>query len=392
MACASHMSVARLAILLACSAGIAAAVEYPETARKMVLKDGRKLGWTAIAPPGVGTSPLAVGATLEVRSTSGETASFALPAPGWSLNTAGTYTYSNPLAPGGPSAVRKVTLKPHKVLKVVARSSGLTLDESTQGSVSVALTFGGDVYCSTCTTPVIDQPGRYIDTLCPAPAACAGATTTTSTSTSSTVLIPTWIGTTSTSSTSTSLYPPTCGNGVTESPEQCDGSDLGICPTLAGSPPEFQFACEDPGYYGECRCCLTETCMGPPFPAEPFDSCCGTSTCTDITGYSEARLGVCIPPSCQTTDDCHGLGCVDGSCCGSPRLYCGELPCCPGAICQPAGAASFCCIPPGASCTTNTECCSNVCTGGICTCITAFLGCTANEQCCSSSCIAGYCN
>src|SRR6185295_5278477 len=101
------------------------------------------------------------------------------------------------------------------------------------------------VYCSTCTSPVVDLPGRYVDKLCPAPAACTISTTTSSTA--------------APSSTSTSLPSSTCGNGIVESPEQCDGANLGICPTLTGAD-EFPFACEDPGYQGECRCCLTDTC------------------------------------------------------------------------------------------------------------------------------------
>jgi hypothetical protein len=93
-----------LALILV-MAGTAVAADRPEEARKLALRDVRgrqSLSWSASVPPPVApsASPLTVGATLVVRAGSGESASFDLPAAGWTVNASGTtYKYVNKLAP-----------------------------------------------------------------------------------------------------------------------------------------------------------------------------------------------------------------------------------------------------------------------------------------------------
>src|SRR4051812_1872154 len=88
------------------AAGAAGAADYPQEAKKLVIKDGRRssLVWTTKLPSPMlpATSPLVVGATLHVTAGSGESASIDLPAAGWSVNSAGTvYKFKNPESPGG---------------------------------------------------------------------------------------------------------------------------------------------------------------------------------------------------------------------------------------------------------------------------------------------------
>lgn len=348
---------ARMLVALTCLAATAAASDHPEEARKLALKDvrGQSLSWTVNVPPPVvpAASPVVVGATLELRARSGETASFDLPASGWSADDAGTrFRFENPLAPGGPSAVKSATFKSQRVIKVRTKATGLTLDEPTQGVVSIALTIGDDVYCSTCVTPTHDQPGRYTAKRCPAPASCP-STSTTSTSTS-------------TSTTTSSFVPGVCGNGVVDQPsEQCDLPDPGICANVSLPVP---ITCGAPTSSTPCVCCGPTSCFFGAFG--DIIGCCGSAACQDVTGVGAVREGACIPPSCTQDADCNGYRCVGGTCCGEAGSLCGVVSCCPGseATCDvvPWIGGRVCCRSPGVSCSVPNECCSHSCTAGTC--------------------------
>lgn len=163
---------------------------------------------TILAPtPGGADDPTVAGATLTIASGSlGETASFDLPAANWAVNASGAvFRYRNALAPGGPSAVKVTRLKNGSLLKVSAKSTGITLDEPTQGSILVSLVIGPRQYCATFGGTVLrDEPNRFIAKNAPAPGSCpaggGGPTTTVTTVTSTTV--------TSTSSTLVAACPP----------------------------------------------------------------------------------------------------------------------------------------------------------------------------------------
>jgi hypothetical protein len=55
------------------------------------------------------------------------------------------------------------------------------------------------------------------------------------------------------------------------------------------------------------------------------------------------------------------------------------------------------CLLPGRTCSTNANCCSNRCSGGICrypagVCLAPSVNCRATHQCCSGTCTGGGCS
>jgi hypothetical protein len=316
------------------------ATDHPLEARRVVLErrpsTGREsLVWVTKVPA-VGlpsASPTSGGATLRVSAASGEGASLTLPAAGWSANADGTvFRFTSKRA---PSKVKLAVLKEAGILKVTARATGISLDEPSQGTVSVRLAIGTDVYCATCTAPLRDEPGAYQSRECAAPAACG---------------------------------PPFCGDSQVNQPsEQCDGSDPGVCDDY---PVPFPAACDAPGAPHECQCCWTESCVYSSYLGGPPAVCCGAGTCVNRTAVGSVRFGACVPPSCSEAADCNGLDCVGGACCARPGEVCDNIACCPGsgAGCRsvPFAGSLICCLPVGASCTEATECCSGSCGASQC--------------------------
>lgn len=347
------MKLGHLVAVLACVAGPVCAGDHPEDARKLSIKDagGRQsLAWVVSLPPPMPptVAPTVAGATLTITGAGGESASFDLPAPGWVADrTATSFKFKN-TAPGGAS-VKTATFKSDRMIKVTARASGITLDEPMQGTVSVSLTIGADVYCSQCTTAVRDQTGRYMGARCPAPAACAASPTTTTSSTTT----PTTLGT-----TTTTTMAAMCGDGVVEGNEQCDLPDPGVC---ASVPFPMAIGCV------ACQCCAVTQCF---IGFSPVAVGCCDGACQDVSGAGFLRAGVCIPPSCTQDADCNGYACDSGTCCGQAGALCGTVGCCAGsgAACSNVNWAGspVCCRAAGASCSTFDECCSGSCTSGAC--------------------------
>jgi hypothetical protein len=327
---------AMLALVLAAQVS---ATDHLQEARKLTLRDrpgSSSLSWTSTLPAAVlpAQSPTVVGATLRIAAASGERATFDLPASGWEAYQTPSrfqYVFKNRTAPIGPSKVKVALLKQGGAIKVSAKSSGLTLDEASQGAISISLRIGDDAYCSECTEPTQDTIGRYRARACPAPASCP-------------------------------LY---CGDGiVNQSFEQCDDPDPGQCANIP--PGIFSLGCEAPGSPDECTCCSHDVCVS---GIGVTLNCCGDSVCQDTTGFGMVRRGACIPPSCATDADCNGYRCVGGTCCGNAGSFCGVAGCCPdtGTTCTLTSFAAFlCCNGPGAACSTYTQCCSLSCTSGMC--------------------------
>jgi hypothetical protein len=348
-----------LALALGCLASSAAALDHPEEARKLSLKErnGRQsLSWSVRVPPPVAPSsnPVLVGATLEIRSQGGESASFDLPASGWTADASGqAFKWKNPAAPGGPSAVKAVTLRSQRIIKVTGKGTGITLDEAAQAGVTIGLVIGDDVYCSTCLQPRRDESGRFYAVRCPPPAAC-GLTPTTTTD-----------GITSSTTTSTTL-PGVCGDGVVDPGEQCDAGDPGICDDVVVPVP---ITCGDPSSSTACECCSETDCLFSAFGGGI--QCCGPRLCQDTTGVGQVRRGACIPPSCTQASDCNDAGydCAGGTCCAQAGNLCGVVDCCPGsgATCTAVFPTTpICCRPAGATCDSEGVCCSFSCMGGVC--------------------------
>ena len=190
----------RLFAMLALVAQGAAASDHPEEALTLTLRQrasGRNhLTWLVRtpAPPAPAADPSAVGATLRIVG-GGAEVTVSLPRSGWRVRRDGTLRFANPLAPAGPSPVQRVKLRVGRDLQLRAKTTGIALDDAHQGSVSLFLAIGGDLYCSRCAAPRVDEAGRFEAKRCPAPVACSPATTTTTT-TGTTTTTP---GTTSTS-------------------------------------------------------------------------------------------------------------------------------------------------------------------------------------------------
>jgi hypothetical protein len=152
--------------------------------------------------PGGPDDPRVTGASLRVTSGTAETALFDLPAANWTANSSGTvFAYKNLQAPSGPSAVKVARIKNGSLIKITAKSTGITLDEASQGSIDLVLTSGADRFCARFGGQIIrDEPGRFIAKSSPA-AACPGPPPTTS---STNTTVPTTSSTSVTSTTSTS--------------------------------------------------------------------------------------------------------------------------------------------------------------------------------------------
>lgn len=235
------MSIARAAVALLALLASAHAAEQLVPGHRLALRrspSGReRLLFIARSPslaapaPGSADDPTQVGATLGIRAGSGETAVLDLPPSLWSRNASGTaYRFRNRTAPAGPSPVRLAMIRDRSGVRVMARTTGITLDEATQGSIGLLFTTGSLRYCALFDGASVmrDAPGVFSARRAPAPASCPGMTPTTSTSSTSSTIVPT-------TTTSTSLLPPFCGNLTVDTGEQCDppgtacGTGLTVC-------------------------------------------------------------------------------------------------------------------------------------------------------------------
>ena len=127
--------------------------------------------------------PTSVGGSFEIYNpTSGESATFDMPASDWRAIAGGSSFRF--LSRTVPSEVRVAELKSGR-LKVSAFSTGIALEEPSQGSLGVVLTIGQQRYCTLFGgTVTIDQPGAFEASSAPAPASCPPVPPTTSTTTS----------------------------------------------------------------------------------------------------------------------------------------------------------------------------------------------------------------
>ncbi|HYC53853.1 MAG TPA: hypothetical protein VEL28_02830, partial [Candidatus Binatia bacterium] len=190
----NNVALTMLVAVVASLPSIASAEDVSSPGRKLSMKStdsSQALALTAsdaaVPAPARGgdEDPTLTGASLTVRNPqTGESSTFILPAALWSASSTGdSYKFKNPQAPAGASPVRAARIKAGS-LKVKARSTGITLDEASQGSVALSLAsgtlrvcvrFGGDV--------TRDEPGRFSARNAPAPQSCDDGPATTSTTT-----------------------------------------------------------------------------------------------------------------------------------------------------------------------------------------------------------------
>jgi cysteine-rich repeat protein len=122
--------------------------------------------------PNGANDPRTVGAVVELLSGNEGNATFTLPESNWQPNNAGTaFKFVNKFAPSGPSPVKVSVLKQGKVLKVVARDSGLPLD-TTVDRLAVRVRTGLVRNCALFEsgTVIRDEANKFIAKKAPAPA------------------------------------------------------------------------------------------------------------------------------------------------------------------------------------------------------------------------------
>jgi RHS repeat-associated protein len=174
----------KLAAGLVVLAGVAQAADQPIPGAKLVMRASDSGSETLtfvsrsgalVAPLGGGPDdPTLVGATLEVRGASGGRALLEMPALGWTSVAGGTaFKFNNRLAPSAFSAVKLSRVRDAKGLKIIARSTGISLDAASQGGVALGLTVGSQRYCATFGGEVIrDRRGIFVAHNAPAPVSC----------------------------------------------------------------------------------------------------------------------------------------------------------------------------------------------------------------------------
>jgi len=332
-------------LLLGCLAVLlvplrAAAADHPQEAFKLIIKQNTATGkatvtWVTKNPSLVlpAVPPTSVGATLAITGIDGRVFA-ALPSGNWQVNRKGTqYKFRNKLAPGGTSPVKVSVLKAGKVLNVVVRDSLIQLDNLQQGTVGIALTVGSDTYCSVCTTPERDEPGKYSAKLCTAPVDCR-------------MTVPTF---------------DVCGNAVCDVTEDCAScpQDCGLCPAECGdlvcASTEDCSGCPAdcgpcPDRCGDLTCGPTETCSTCPEDCGTCVDSCGNGICEESEGCSSCpqdcgacatRCGngaceededciVCVPDCGECPSVCGDDICVADETCVTCPLDCGECPLVPG--------------------------------------------------------------
>ncbi len=310
--------------------------------------------------------PSSAGMLIELfPGNGGSTASFLMPTglgkPGWTTKDANfdSYKFVNRDAPDGISEIRVALLRQGKLLKIVAKRTGLDL-ATPQQSVGVRITTGSLRNCALFTGLTIqrDEPGLFKARKAPPPLGC---------------------------DTETLLQlPPACGDGIVNGSEECDG------PGTCTNPVPGIYECTAVGAPDECTCC-SDNC-----PAQT-GGCCQPSIIIPEAGSCG---GTCISTTCAPPFNCSGNAqCLpDESCCSPAGEGCfiatimlPITPCCPGTVCGApfAGGLAFNCCHPGAGpCTSDADCCSDACgVDGTCDpCSENGTACTGDIECCSRNC------
>jgi hypothetical protein len=252
------------AAVLLCPAAGALGSDAPITGKKLVVRDTpspRLVFVSRDAVPGPtltgADDPTFFGAMLTVAGGGGESVTIDLPAAGWTATGTGTFRFRNRTAPSGISSVRSAIIVPGRRLKIFSRTPSISLNEPSQGSITIVLDSGNLRYCATFGGAVTrDEPGKFNAKDAPAPVACPPRPTTTSTSTSST--------------SSSSVAPPstttTSVTSTTQTSTTTSTSTTSTSTLVAGCPPPFLAL----GGIEFTIGAGTSTCGGPAFtPSSP---------------------------------------------------------------------------------------------------------------------------
>jgi len=236
-----------------------------------------------------------------------------------------SYRFEYKNAPSSVTPVKSLTWREGRGIKIVARRGWLSL-AGQSGSVALRLAWGS----STASTRVctvfegdavkIDKAGSYRGSKAPVPsvADCSDGQL-------------------------AGDLPASCGDGVIEAGEECDGS---FTCDLTGQPESIIYGdyaqCVVPSAPDECTCCSN---LYDPYGSLP---CCQPSVILAIG--PPAGTGLCIPISCEPPFECASSDtCLpDQTCCGGEGSLCGDLisgiarDCCDGLTCTYDSGLYFC--------------------------------------------------
>lgn len=183
-------------VVLLLGATTASAADQLVPGRTLSLRDrgGKQTLSFAAKSPAITVvgDPRVSGASVTiVLEDSGESATFDLPASGWTANaSATTFKFRNPAAPNPPSAVKAAQLR-GGTITVKAKALGVSLDEPAQVAVGVVLAVGDTRWCARFGGDVKrNAPGSFIARKAPAPLACPGGAATPRPGVSTDVIIP----------------------------------------------------------------------------------------------------------------------------------------------------------------------------------------------------------
>ena len=164
-------------VLIVATSG--AAIDHPLEARLLKLRERptggeAKLSWRSRTPLSAPVEdPRTDGAYLRIDGLDAPAVFFLAPRQ-WTVDATGTRHQFKDSSrwPGRPAPVRKVALLQGSGAQVTARSERIDLDDAAPTSVSLTLTIGSDVYCSTCASPIVSTTGRFDASGCSAPVSC----------------------------------------------------------------------------------------------------------------------------------------------------------------------------------------------------------------------------
>ena len=192
-----------------------------------------------------------------------------------------------------------------------------------------------------------------------------------------------------------------CCTGYTCSDGTCNNNDVtctensdctsGIC--LIGANGGACASCGDNDWQGctaDIQCCTGNSCV---IESDATSGYCGCNTtgCSCIYNYN-CQSGVCVEGnsgkwSCSASCLADGAACQDSG------------QCCDGTTCIEDSNGSSYCATCGSNnshnpsvCSSNDDCCSNICAGGFCSCDTNGCACSDGSTCQTGVCLHGVCN